>query len=48
MRIPICLKIIFHIYSVDVHVGAANSKYWTFGKREELRYLRFDEIKKVY
>lgn len=39
-------KIIFHIYSVDVHVGTANSKYWTFGKREELRHLRFDEIKK--
>lgn len=39
-------KIIFHIYSVDVHVGTANSMYWTLGKREELRHLRFDEIKK--
>lgn len=39
-------KVIFHIYSVDAHIGTPSSSNWAKGKREEKRLQRIGEIQK--
>lgn len=39
-------KIIFHISSVDTHIGTHGSSNWTEGKRAEKRVKKIAEIQK--